>query len=501
MNQYDIQRGFFATMVNFTGGPNAGKQLYFPEQAASYVPYVTGTALATIPATMLDKTNGQLMAQYGIAVGNQAAPADATAAPMSNGLLGATSPFRSPARVSKEYVSGSSYLLQYNDQQGTRVNETTPSTLVNGWNLLTRTVNGLLVSFPVFADVNPATPAFTPSSPLTVPFASLANGYTLTGSIFDPSGGPTSFTQTFTGAQLQAATVYQHTDGTKYIILPGVTYRDQAGTTFSNIPIQLTLTLPYAPLGAFNSTLDIGSPAQAGSGDFDGSTYTVVGGGSDIWGGSDQFHYVSTAVTGDETVVARATSVSSSQAWAKAGLMFRNDTSAGAAFANVLFTPGGSVSFQWRGTAGGSTTQSFVGGVTGPVWLKLVRAGNTFTAYYTTAASPTAADWIQVGTSQTVSMAPTAQVGLAVTNHAATGSCTATFTNVLLSSGRSTCRPRSTARGSPPTARRFQTATASTATAIPFPEISSAPPSTGTATSSTSGHPAARIWSPAAARR
>ncbi len=285
VSQYDIQRDFFATMINFTGGPNAGQQLYFPEQAASYVPFATGTALSTIPSTMLDKTNAQLMAQYGIAVGNQAAPANATAVPLSNGLMGAVSVFRSPSRVSKEYVSGSSYLLQYTDQNGTRVNETTASTLVNGWNLLTRTVNGLLVSFPVFADVNPVTPAFTPSSPLTLmlPVASEANGYTLTGSFFDPSGGPTSFSQTFTGAQLQAATVNQRTDGSYYIILPGVTYKDQAGTTFSNIPIPLTLTTPYAPLGAFSSTLDIGSPAQAGSGAFDGSTYTVVGGGSDIW--------------------------------------------------------------------------------------------------------------------------------------------------------------------------------------------------------------------------
>ncbi len=435
VSEYDIQRDFFATMINFTGGPNAGQQLYFPEQAANYVPFVTGTALATIPATMLDKTNAQLMAQYGIAVGNQAAPANAAAMPLSNGLIGAVSLFRSPSRVSKERVVGSSYLLQYTDQNGARVNESTSSTLVNGWNLLTRTVNGLLVSFPVFADVNPVTPPFTPSSPLMLmlPFASETNGYTLTGSFFDSADGPTSFSQTFTGAQLQAATVYQRTDGSSYIILPGVTYKDAAGTTFSNIPIQLTLTTPYAPLGAFSSTLDIGSPGQAGSGKFDGSTYTVVGGGSDIWGGSDQFHFVSTAVTGDETITARETSVSSGQAWAKSGLMFRNDTSANAAFANVLQTPGGNVSFEWRSTAGGSTSQSFISGVTGLVWLKLVRSGNAFSAYYTTVSNPASTDWAQVGTTQMITMATTAQVGLSVTDHDNTGLCTATFTGVQLS--------------------------------------------------------------------
>lgn len=92
VNEYDIQRDFFASAITFTGGPNAGQQLYYPEQAANAVPFPSGTALSTIPATMLDKTNAQLMAQYGIAVGNQAAPANATAVPMSNGLMGAASP-------------------------------------------------------------------------------------------------------------------------------------------------------------------------------------------------------------------------------------------------------------------------------------------------------------------------------------------------------------------------------------------------------------------------
>ncbi len=113
--------------------------------------------------------------------------------------------------------------------------------------------------------------------------------------------------------------------------------------------------------------------------------------------------------------------------------MIRADTSATAAFANVLVTPGGNVSFQYRSTVGGSTTQSYISGVTGPVWLKLVRSGNTFSAYYTTVASPTSTDWIQVGTTQTISMATSVQAGLSVTNHSTTGSCTATFTNVQLS--------------------------------------------------------------------
>ena len=434
---YDLHRTFNGETITFSGGPNAGQQLFFAQQAPGFIPFPTGSALPTVPSSMVGQTNAQLMSQYGLAVGDQVAPANATAMPLSNAVIGAAAPVETAYLYSKEYTTQTSYQLQYLVNGTQRVNESTNSTLVNGWNLLTRTIGGLLNTFLVWADVNPAIPAFTPTAadPLSLPLAAIAAGYVLNGTIVDPASGPTSFTQSFTGAQLQALTQYTRSDGSTYVNLPGVTYKDTAGTTFSNIPIQLTLTLPYAPLGAFNSTIDIGSPAQTGSGTFDGTTYTVVGGGSDIWGGSDQFHFVSTAVTGDETITARETSVSSSnsQAWAKSGLMFRNGTSANAAFANVLFTPGGNVSFQWRSTAGGSTTQSYISGVTGPVWLKLVRNGNAFSAYYTKVANPTSTDWIQLGATQTISMATTVQAGLSVTNHSNSGSCTATFTNVQLS--------------------------------------------------------------------
>ena len=65
-----------------------------------------------------------------------------------------------------------------------------------------------------------------------------------------------------------------------------------------------------------------------------------------------------------------------------------------------------------------------------PVWVKLVRSGansNQFSAYY----SRNGVTWTQLGTTQTVTMANSALVGLAVTSHANGTLCTSTFTGVV----------------------------------------------------------------------
>jgi len=129
--------------------------------------------------------------------------------------------------------------------------------------------------------------------------------------------------------------------------------------------------------GTFTSNLDIGAPSPTGSGIYDvgTDTYTVAGGGADIWGTSDQFHYLSKSFAGNGSITARVTSVTNTNVWAKAGPMFRDGTAANAAFADVVATPGSGVSFQWR-AAGGSPGFAQVTGITAPVWLRLIRAGS-----------------------------------------------------------------------------------------------------------------------------
>ena len=91
---------------------------------------------------------------------------------------------------------------------------------------------------------------------------------------------------------------------------------------------------------------------QSGSTAFDGTTWTVKGGGSDVWSAPDQFQYAYQSVSGDATLVAKVTSVQNTSAWAKAGVMFRDGTAAGAPYVAVLQNPNNLLEMQWRDAAG-----------------------------------------------------------------------------------------------------------------------------------------------------
>jgi regulation of enolase protein 1 (concanavalin A-like superfamily) len=107
--------------------------------------------------------------------------------------------------------------------------------------------------------------------------------------------------------------------------------------------------------------------------------------------------------------------------------MFRESLDPGSKHVFAMVTPGKGLSLQYRSATGG---QSFVAasqsGVA-PRWLKLQRAGNTFTASY----SVDGATFVQFGTA-TVVMAETVTVGLATTSHNNSTAGTARFDNVQL---------------------------------------------------------------------
>ncbi|WP_269525311.1 cellulase family glycosylhydrolase [Coraliomargarita parva] len=155
---------------------------------------------------------------------------------------------------------------------------------------------------------------------------------------------------------------------------------------------------------------DVGAPGVRGSASYDGLNWVVNGGGEDIWYSSDQFHYVSRDYPGDVTVVVRVGSLHGTGDHAKAGLMIRGGTAADASYAFVFVTPS-SVSFEGRSVAGiasvgiGEDTS-----VSTPRWLKLVRSGNSFTAYH----SSDGEAWVQLGGSFTAAVGTDARIGLAV---------------------------------------------------------------------------------------
>jgi hypothetical protein len=160
-----------------------------------------------------------------------------------------------------------------------------------------------------------------------------------------------------------------------------------------------------------------------------GTSYTVSGGGTDIWGTSDNMRYDYTTLTGDGTIIAEVNSQADTSSYAKSGIMIRNGSSVSSNSAEVslLLEPDKKAEFQTRASAGASTSTKEMTNVTYK-WVKLVRSGNTFTGYI----SSNGTSWTLVGSS-TVSMSSTVTIGLAVTAHDPTRVNTASFSNVAVS--------------------------------------------------------------------
>ena len=203
----------------------------------------------------------------------------------------------------------------------------------------------------------------------------------------------------------------------------GVTSRDAARTddaTFASVTVEVAG-------GATWTHRDIGSPRLAGSWSLSGGTHTVRGAGADIWSASDQFHFAYQTVSGDVDVIARVASLQNTDPWAKAGVMIRESLAAGARHTSLFATPGKGWSYQYRPVAGG--TSFAMPGPSGqaPGWVRLLRRGDTVTAY----TSPDGASW-SVESTETIAMAATVYVGLAVTSHNPDVVATASFTNVSI---------------------------------------------------------------------
>jgi regulation of enolase protein 1 (concanavalin A-like superfamily) len=175
---------------------------------------------------------------------------------------------------------------------------------------------------------------------------------------------------------------------------------------------------------------DVGSVGAAGSASASGGTFTVRGSGADVWGSADGFHYVYRPLAGDGQIVARVASVGNTNAYAKAGVMLREQLSAGSRHVILDVRPGGSIEFMTRGTTGGSTTYLSGGLQSAPVWLRLARVGSEVTASLSTNGS----SWSTVGRT-TVSMGSSVSAGLVVCSHAAGSLMSATFDSVSVTAG------------------------------------------------------------------
>src|SRR5260221_4293429 len=96
----------------------------------------------------------------------------------------------------------------------------------------------------------------------------------------------------------------------------------------------------------------------------------------------------------------------------------------------VFVTPGNGIVVQYRNAQGGTTAQPVKTTGTVPIYLKVARSGNTYTAYTSSDGNP----WTSVaGSSVTLNMSGSLLAGMAVTSHNAKVLGTVTFDTVSIS--------------------------------------------------------------------
>src|SRR5262249_9516814 len=156
--------------------------------------------------------------------------------------------------------------------------------------------------------------------------------------------------------------------------------------------------------------------------------WIVQGGGSGIGGSADQLHYRYQGLSGDGTLVARIASVGNTDPAAKAGIMLRGGLDAGAAFADVVRTPAGGLSVQFRASPGAdAVTVPFAGPGTSS-WVKLARNDSVVSGYVS--ATGTDGTWTLVGTA-TLRLSSPVDLGLVVTAQSSSALNTSTFTGLV----------------------------------------------------------------------
>jgi TolB protein len=185
-------------------------------------------------------------------------------------------------------------------------------------------------------------------------------------------------------------------------------------------------------VGIFTSSTDVGSTRE-GSTVFLPSRgeYEVTGGGADIWGTADDFHYSWVQLSGDLNLTADVRfPASSPERLRKAVLMIRQSLAPGAVYADVAIHGDGHINLQFRTVVGGKTDDT-LSTQHGSTRLRIERKGNQFTAF---AGEPGQA--LVPGSPVTVVMQDSVYVGIGVCAHNANTVERAIFSHVSLEQSR-----------------------------------------------------------------
>jgi len=175
------------------------------------------------------------------------------------------------------------------------------------------------------------------------------------------------------------------------------------------------------PSCSSQTSADQQGPVQHGAA-CGGPGYALGPGGEPV---QDQFYFVRQPLAGDGSITVRVTSLTGlgqgtnngvpfgaiAVPWSKAGIIIKDGTSRGSAYAAMMVTGGNGVRMQWNYTGDTPGTPGTVSAAS-PRWLRLTRAGDTITGYD----SADGTHWTQVGTVALAGLPSTVQAGLFVTS-------------------------------------------------------------------------------------
>jgi hypothetical protein len=134
---------------------------------------------------------------------------------------------------------------------------------------------------------------------------------------------------------------------------------------------------------------------------------------------NDNFFFMHRSLAGDGSLTVRVTSLTDGavpgqgegsmapQPWAKAGIIIKDGTRAGSAYAAVMATPGHGVRMQYDFTHDSAGLPGVVS-ASSPRWLRLVRSGDTVTGYD----SADGRHWSVIGSATLAGLPSTAAAGL-----------------------------------------------------------------------------------------
>ncbi|MBS1808172.1 MAG: biopolymer transporter TolR, partial [Acidobacteria bacterium] len=147
---------------------------------------------------------------------------------------------------------------------------------------------------------------------------------------------------------------------------------------------------PTYKYGLFEDARDIGTVKHPGSVEYDAArkTYTVAGGGENMWATTDAFQYVYRRISGDVSFAADIQILGTGgNAHKKGVLILRQSLDADSAYADAALHADGLTSLQYREVKGGPTRE-VQSNVKGPariqiekrgdyVWMNIARAGES----------------------------------------------------------------------------------------------------------------------------